>query len=597
VRTRRRRCSKERQGLIQRLTQGTSTVCRDEAGLTLVELIIVIIILPILVGGIAVALIGILQNESNTFSSTSDSGDAQITSANFIRDVQSASLLTTGTPMFPDGSCRNGSYPPTGSTPLVGLQWTQVNFRKITDGKVNGNQRLMSASAGFTSADNGATVTGGDIKPNTVITWNPSSDSSTSVTLSQTTTGTLGPEVVSISLTNNWEASYWDVHSGSTSQLVRMFCEMTASGPQFISKGVLAHDLPADEGPATITCGPSVPTSQCTPSYFSSTWASTSGISDVSLSSFEPGSGFQFNLSATPRGTNPTSAEVAGGASAATSVLVTGPGASLAVPVSGDVLTIKGSLVFNTGPPGTQGYASGAGTLKASAGPIWEYNCGSVLMGCSKVTSQFSGSCNCATPTSITAPITPPVIAQPSGPGPSNPGNCSTAGSITTCQPGYYASHLSVSGNVVFANGNYVFNHDVDVAAGIAARPSVTFGTGQYTFNNGLNIAPAMAVTGNGVFFYVLNGSVSTGAGDTVNLTPPVSGPSLGVLIYQPLSNTSAMTLGSASSFFSNSFGGAVEAPGAMITLGSTNDSFSVASLVAANITMGSSNVNVTVGS
>jgi hypothetical protein len=142
-----------------------------------------------------------------------------------------------------------------------------------------------------------------------------------------------------------------------------------------------------------------------------------------------------------------------------------------------------------------------------------------------------------------------------------------------------------------------VFNHDVDVAAGIAARPSVTFGTGQYTFNNGLNIAPAMAVTGNGVFFYVLNGSVSTGAGDTVNLTPPVSGPSLGVLIYQPLSNTSAMTLGSASSFFSNSFGGAVEAPGAMITLGSTNDSFSVASLVAANITMGSSNVNVTVGS
>ncbi len=79
-------------------------------------------------------------------------------------------------------------------------------------------------------------MTGFDIQPNTVISWNPATDSSTSVTLSLSTSGSAGPETVVISQANTWEATYWDVANGPTSQLVRLFCSVNAAGVHFVSK-------------------------------------------------------------------------------------------------------------------------------------------------------------------------------------------------------------------------------------------------------------------------------------------------------------------------------------------------------------------------
>lgn len=68
---------------------------RCDYGFTLIELLVVITILPLIVGGIAAALVAVLQNQSTTSAQYTNSVDAQITSARFVRDVQSAQYVTT----------------------------------------------------------------------------------------------------------------------------------------------------------------------------------------------------------------------------------------------------------------------------------------------------------------------------------------------------------------------------------------------------------------------------------------------------------------------------------------------------------------------
>lgn len=89
---------------------------RDEEGLTLIELMIVVILLPIVIGAIAVALITVFKNDTGIQTRLSDSHDAQITSTYFVRDVQGAQQVTSqATPVCgPTG---------TGYTQVLGLEW------------------------------------------------------------------------------------------------------------------------------------------------------------------------------------------------------------------------------------------------------------------------------------------------------------------------------------------------------------------------------------------------------------------------------------------------------------------------------------------
>jgi prepilin-type N-terminal cleavage/methylation domain-containing protein len=103
-----------RQAMRRRMAAGTA-VELDEAGFTLIELIITVAILPIIVGGIAVALIGVLNLQGGTTNRISDSNDALVSSSVFNKDVQSAQEIQTVT------------TPACGSTgqQLVGLEWAQ----------------------------------------------------------------------------------------------------------------------------------------------------------------------------------------------------------------------------------------------------------------------------------------------------------------------------------------------------------------------------------------------------------------------------------------------------------------------------------------
>ena len=96
---------------------------RTEGGFTLIELVIVTLIIPVIIGAITLALISIFSLQSGVTGRLSGSGDAQLTSTNFETDVQNASWLTTatsGSSLSPQ-QCAPASQV-AGSTQILGLQ-------------------------------------------------------------------------------------------------------------------------------------------------------------------------------------------------------------------------------------------------------------------------------------------------------------------------------------------------------------------------------------------------------------------------------------------------------------------------------------------
>ncbi len=102
----------------------------SDGGFTLIELLITMLILPIIMGAVAAGLIAVLSIQGSVSNRTSDSGDAQVTSANFIQDVQSSELITTDTSA---SQCGPG-------TQLLGLEWTSgssttvVTYAEVANG-------------------------------------------------------------------------------------------------------------------------------------------------------------------------------------------------------------------------------------------------------------------------------------------------------------------------------------------------------------------------------------------------------------------------------------------------------------------------------
>jgi prepilin-type N-terminal cleavage/methylation domain-containing protein len=66
-----------------------------EAGFTLIELVVATAIMPIVFGAIAMGLIAVFSNQNSVSAQLTDQNDAQVVSANFQSDVQSAAQVTT----------------------------------------------------------------------------------------------------------------------------------------------------------------------------------------------------------------------------------------------------------------------------------------------------------------------------------------------------------------------------------------------------------------------------------------------------------------------------------------------------------------------
>jgi len=94
----------------------------SESGFTLVELLIVMVIMPLIIGAIAFAFVEILSQQGTFTSSVSDSADAQTVAATLDQDVRSAVMLTTNTTV----QCGSSG------TQLLGLEWSVANQQSGT---------------------------------------------------------------------------------------------------------------------------------------------------------------------------------------------------------------------------------------------------------------------------------------------------------------------------------------------------------------------------------------------------------------------------------------------------------------------------------
>jgi type II secretory pathway pseudopilin PulG len=97
-----------------RKQRSTAPQNRADRGFTLIELLIVCTIMPLIIGAISVALISVFSLQTGVSNRLSDSADAQIVSATYEKDVQSALKLTTSPTAT---SCGTGRQ-------LLGLEWS-----------------------------------------------------------------------------------------------------------------------------------------------------------------------------------------------------------------------------------------------------------------------------------------------------------------------------------------------------------------------------------------------------------------------------------------------------------------------------------------
>jgi prepilin-type N-terminal cleavage/methylation domain-containing protein len=91
---------------------------RSGSGFTLVELLIVVTIIPLIVGGLSVGLLSVFKLQSSVSNRLGDTGDSQVVSSYFDNDVQSAASVTTA-PSNTSAECG-----PSTEVQLVGLKWS-----------------------------------------------------------------------------------------------------------------------------------------------------------------------------------------------------------------------------------------------------------------------------------------------------------------------------------------------------------------------------------------------------------------------------------------------------------------------------------------
>jgi len=141
----------------RRLNIFTTKSQQSDKGFTLVELLIVVTVLPLIVGAISLGLISVFSLQSGVSSRLSHTSDAQVVAANFQKDVQGASQLTTSSSSSVSPQCGVGI-----GTQLLGIEYANdvstgnpqyvVSYREVpvTNGSTTTNslERFYCSTSG-----------------------------------------------------------------------------------------------------------------------------------------------------------------------------------------------------------------------------------------------------------------------------------------------------------------------------------------------------------------------------------------------------------------------------------------------------------------
>jgi Flp pilus assembly protein TadG len=235
---------------------------------------------------------------------------------------------------------------------------------------------------------------------------------------------------------------------------------------------------------------------------------------------------------------------------------------------SGQTLTLNSGATIQDGVGSTCGV-----NVNSSGAPAVMENSGvTVNVGTYTVHGTVTDNGGSYTPTPTTgaptmpdpfqAEITAGTLSIPTQPAVSSP-CCNPVGGTTTLQPGYYSSGLNFNGS------GY----------------TVTLSPGIYYFGGGVNVG-GVTINGTGVTIYMASGQFNMNSASTINLTAPSTGPTAGLVIWQPASNTSQMNLDSGSS---SNWKGGVYLPGAQLTLNGSSNAAGYGMIVANSVMMNSS--------
>lgn len=172
---------------------------RPDTGFTLIELLVTIVVLPLIVGAISVALIAVFSQQTSVSTRVDGSGDAQVTSAEYVSDIQGAASFTADrTTSTSPSQCGN-----TGSL-VFALDWTDsagtitvVSYRDVSQGAGKPNSLFRLACQGGSVVD--STAVSHDVPSNLGVGTGLSG-----LTVTCATTSNAAPQCVNQSYLNGW---------------------------------------------------------------------------------------------------------------------------------------------------------------------------------------------------------------------------------------------------------------------------------------------------------------------------------------------------------------------------------------------------------
>lgn len=509
----------------------TARRARGEEGFTLIELLITLVLIPLVIGGVAFALItGLKATDSHdpagTASRLAQSHDVQITSSYFVRDVQNAQYVSTVTSPALCGS----------ASQLVGLRWTKSETSPPV--KVNVSYGV-STSAPYVLIRRYCEGT------------QPESDSTISHDL-------FNPPAFS---------GLAPVPTVAVSPVVKN--SGCASGNScVVGNSVNAAWVTVNCLDGTTGCGSSAATVPVLP-------PPSPGVKSVQLTVREAGSGFTYTLTGVPRqqplqsngGPSPCTTTTNPPCLPTPPLLLLGSGAGVVGCVGGNgSVSVNGLVGVNSS---TDGSISMQNSTLTSTGiystdttnPSGAYSGNNPYSGTTQAGAQVPD------PYEDSLPYDGPAANDPNGIGPqgtqllepitaSAPSTPNPNG--TTYNPGYYPSGLTLSGNqtFTFASGVYVFNGNLKITGGAS-----------------LQSAPG------GVLLYDYNGLVDLSGGGNVSLRAlPSANGYENVVIWASELGSGSVTLGGNGNV--TSISGSVYAPTGTVSTGG-NGAVAVMSITA----------------
>jgi prepilin-type N-terminal cleavage/methylation domain-containing protein len=558
---------------------------RGEQGFTLIELLIVLVVLPLVVGAIAMVLITMLRNQQGVQGKVTDATAASTASAYYVRDLESAGSVTTAqTPASSPAQCHTSSL--SGSINyLLGLRLqgttTVVSYYELTPAR--GAPELVRASC----TDNSGSLTelSHQILSDNISVANPPVAEVSC--LSPTPTSI--PTGVQCNPTTDWTFTY-------------LVAPVTMN----------------------ITQGCSTPSGSCAPYQYALTGDPVSGVPvppinqpNGALTLLGPGSDIQFGTGFL---TGSNSVCAVGPIVLASGYDQDGSSAAITGNSSDDVDTGTTASCSSSGSNAVDVYSCRSDNSNGNACPVTGSN-----------TAVSGGVDVTPAPVDLSATVSDPLLTWAglhTVGGVSGAGSCSSFSSPTiTCTDGVYPNGLSFPSNktVMFSPGDYQFGGTSSVTCNgffsslqtslcIQSNDTVDFGTGHYTFENGLDVVgsntslcgggPSTSACPSspqqqGVFFYVKGGNTNLGNvnfGSNIQLAPLGNGDKFaGVLLWQDGSDSNPVLLASAASSL-NTYGGTIYAPQAELSFYGFGNSITTGNIVASRISFPfGSGCNVTV--